>query len=259
MCNPLQWLILMILDDGINKNKFWYAKYFIDKVQLIISLTTVVNRIHVRVSQIHVLFCFYQHSLCCSLLLIYHWIYQCLETPADWYTFYKLSFIELIVLTRYSLLSLGRGLSLTDACNSTVHACIHIRHNACTPSLTELNARIYTGLSIFKGIFVENLCIIYRRKTAYDKITFLIDTGINIFLFRSRKAVYSVFKKKRIGIITVFFFRRYFLLVRLTAVGIRWADHVTPSTRKSQHYFADSGGRSVGIVRLRTKATEFNF
>jgi hypothetical protein len=27
--------------------------------------------------------------------------------------------------------------------------------------------------------------------------------------------------------------------------------------RKSRHYFADSGGRSVGIVRLRTKATEF--
>jgi hypothetical protein len=40
-------------------------------------------------------------------------------------------------------------------------------------------------------------------------------------------------------------------------VGIRCADHVTPSTRKSRHYFADSGGRSVGIVRLRTKATEF--
>jgi hypothetical protein len=35
-------------------------------------------------------------------------------------------------------------------------------------------------------------------------------------------------------------------------------DHVTPSTRKSRHYFADSGGRSVGIVRLRTKATEFS-
>jgi hypothetical protein len=40
-------------------------------------------------------------------------------------------------------------------------------------------------------------------------------------------------------------------------VGIRCADHVTPSIRKSRHYFADSGGRSVGIVRLRTKATEF--
>jgi hypothetical protein len=39
-------------------------------------------------------------------------------------------------------------------------------------------------------------------------------------------------------------------------VGIRCADHVTPSTRKSRHYFAYSGGRSVGIVRLRTKATE---
>jgi hypothetical protein len=46
---------------------------------------------------------------------------------------------------------------------------------------------------------------------------------------------------------------------RLTAVGIRCADHVTPSTHKSRHYFADSGGLSVGIVRLRTKATEFSF
>jgi hypothetical protein len=41
-------------------------------------------------------------------------------------------------------------------------------------------------------------------------------------------------------------------------VGIRCADHVTPSTRKSRHYFANSGGRSVGIVRLRTKATELH-
>jgi hypothetical protein len=40
-------------------------------------------------------------------------------------------------------------------------------------------------------------------------------------------------------------------------VGIRCADHVTPSTRKSRYYFADSGGRSVSIVRLETKATEF--
>jgi hypothetical protein len=46
---------------------------------------------------------------------------------------------------------------------------------------------------------------------------------------------------------------------RLTAVGIRCADHVTPSTRKIRHYFADSGGRSVGVVRLRTKTTEFSF
>jgi hypothetical protein len=41
-------------------------------------------------------------------------------------------------------------------------------------------------------------------------------------------------------------------------VGIRCADHVTPSTHKSRHYFADSGGRLVGIVRLRTKAKEFS-
>jgi hypothetical protein len=39
---------------------------------------------------------------------------------------------------------------------------------------------------------------------------------------------------------------------------MRCADHVTPPTRKIRHYFADSGGRSVGIVRLRTKATEFS-
>jgi hypothetical protein len=42
------------------------------------------------------------------------------------------------------------------------------------------------------------------------------------------------------------------------AVGIRSADHVSPSTRKSRHYFADSGGHLVGIVRLRAKATEFS-
>jgi hypothetical protein len=42
------------------------------------------------------------------------------------------------------------------------------------------------------------------------------------------------------------------------AVGIRCADHVTSSARKSRHHFADSGGRSVGIFRLRTKATEFS-
>jgi hypothetical protein len=42
-------------------------------------------------------------------------------------------------------------------------------------------------------------------------------------------------------------------------VGIRCADHVTPSTRKSRNYFTDSGGHLVGIVRLRTKATEFSF
>jgi hypothetical protein len=32
-----------------------------------------------------------------------------------------------------------------------------------------------------------------------------------------------------------------------------------PSIRKSRHYFADSGGRSVVIVRLQTKTTEFSF
>jgi hypothetical protein len=47
---------------------------------------------------------------------------------------------------------------------------------------------------------------------------------------------------------------------RLMAVGIRCADHATPSTRKKLTLTSPtSGGRSVGIVRLRTKATEFSF
>jgi hypothetical protein len=44
---------------------------------------------------------------------------------------------------------------------------------------------------------------------------------------------------------------------RLTAVGIRCADHVTPSIRKKLALTSpSSGGRSVGIVRSRTKTTE---
>jgi hypothetical protein len=46
--------------------------------------------------------------------------------------------------------------------------------------------------------------------------------------------------------------------MKKTAVGIRCADHATPSTRKRLALSSPtSGGRSVGIVRLRTKATEF--
>jgi hypothetical protein len=42
-----------------------------------------------------------------------------------------------------------------------------------------------------------------------------------------------------------------------TAVGIRDADHVAPSTRKKLALtLPTSGGRSVGIVRSRTEATE---
>ena len=45
---------------------------------------------------------------------------------------------------------------------------------------------------------------------------------------------------------------------RLTAVGIRCADHVTPLyPQKLALTSATGGGRSVGIVRSRTKATEF--
>jgi hypothetical protein len=43
-------------------------------------------------------------------------------------------------------------------------------------------------------------------------------------------------------------------------VGIRCADHATPTTRKSLALTSPtSGGRSVGIVRLRTKASVFSF
>jgi hypothetical protein len=45
-----------------------------------------------------------------------------------------------------------------------------------------------------------------------------------------------------------------------TAVGIRHADHVAPSIRKKLALTSlTSGGRSVGIVHLRTEAAEFNF
>jgi hypothetical protein len=47
---------------------------------------------------------------------------------------------------------------------------------------------------------------------------------------------------------------------RLTVVGIRCADHATLSIRKKLALTSPiSNGRSVGIVRLRTKATEFSF
>jgi hypothetical protein len=44
-----------------------------------------------------------------------------------------------------------------------------------------------------------------------------------------------------------------------TAVGIRQADHVASSIHKKLALTSPtSGGRSVGIVRSRTKATEFS-
>jgi hypothetical protein len=45
-----------------------------------------------------------------------------------------------------------------------------------------------------------------------------------------------------------------------TAVGIRHADHVAPSIRKCWYYLRrqEAVGRSVGIVRSRTQATEFS-
>ena len=46
---------------------------------------------------------------------------------------------------------------------------------------------------------------------------------------------------------------------RLTAVGTRCADHVTPLyPQKLALSSPTGGGRSVGIVRVRTKATEFS-
>ena len=47
---------------------------------------------------------------------------------------------------------------------------------------------------------------------------------------------------------------------RLTAVGNRCADHVTPLyPQKLALTSPTAGGRSVGIVHVRTKATEFSF
>ena len=46
---------------------------------------------------------------------------------------------------------------------------------------------------------------------------------------------------------------------RLTAVGTRYADHVTTLyPQKLALTSPTGGGRSVGIVRVRTKTTEFN-
>ena len=47
---------------------------------------------------------------------------------------------------------------------------------------------------------------------------------------------------------------------RLTAVGTRCADHVTPLyPQKLALTSPTGGGHSVGIVRVRNKATEFVF
>ena len=46
---------------------------------------------------------------------------------------------------------------------------------------------------------------------------------------------------------------------RLTAVGTRCADHVTPLyPQKLALTSPNGGGRSVAIVRVRTKATEYS-
>jgi hypothetical protein len=50
------------------------------------------------------------------------------------------------------------------------------------------------------------------------------------------------------------------LEIENTAVGIRDADHVAPSIRRKLAITSPtSGGRSVGIVRLRTQTMEFSF
>jgi hypothetical protein len=48
--------------------------------------------------------------------------------------------------------------------------------------------------------------------------------------------------------------------IEYTAIGIRHADHVAPSIRKKLAISSPtSGGRSVGIVCLRTQTMEFFF
>ena len=50
-----------------------------------------------------------------------------------------------------------------------------------------------------------------------------------------------------------------YTVTRLTAVGTRCADHVTPLyPQKLALTSPTGGGRSVGIVRVRTKATELS-
>jgi hypothetical protein len=49
-----------------------------------------------------------------------------------------------------------------------------------------------------------------------------------------------------------------FRKARLTAMGNRCTDHAAPTIRKGW-YLLTSGGRSAGVVRLRTKATEFKY
>jgi hypothetical protein len=46
---------------------------------------------------------------------------------------------------------------------------------------------------------------------------------------------------------------------RLTAVEIHCTDHATPSIPQKLALTSTGSGRSVGIVRLRIKATEFSF
>jgi hypothetical protein len=75
--------------------------------------------------------------------------------------------------------------------------------------------------------------------TAESEMRFEVFTAVNIKFIAERSSCHTLF------------------LVRscLNFVWVMTTQH--PSIRKSRHYFADSGGRSVGIVRLRTKATEF--
>jgi hypothetical protein len=49
-----------------------------------------------------------------------------------------------------------------------------------------------------------------------------------------------------------------FRKARLTAMGNRCTDHAAPTIRKGW-YLLTSGGHSAGVVRLRTKATEFKY
>jgi hypothetical protein len=102
-----------------------------------------------------------------------------------------------------------------------------------------------------------------RKQQCYEHI-YPLSNSLTIFKDKLSQTPYFNCKKYCTGIIEVFIrIQLISLFLRIqtenTAVGIRCADHATHSIRKKKlaRTSPTSGGRSLGIVRLRTKATEF--